>query len=197
MVGCGDGPSNFNAELTRRGGHIVSVDPLYAFGAPQIKQRIAATYPTIIQQVQANQDDFVWDTISSVERLGQIRMAAMEAFLADYENGQKKGRYLPESLPTLSFAGRQFDLGLCSHFLFIYSAHFTAEFHLCSILEMLRVADEARIFPLLALDGASSPHLNFVIEALSDSGFVVEISRVQYEFQRGGNQLLTVKRPMR
>ena len=29
FLGCGDGPAAFNRELTRRGGCIVSVDPVY------------------------------------------------------------------------------------------------------------------------------------------------------------------------
>lgn len=28
MLGCGDGPGGFNAEATRRGGRVVSCDPL-------------------------------------------------------------------------------------------------------------------------------------------------------------------------
>ncbi|WP_303904751.1 hypothetical protein [Thiohalomonas denitrificans] len=36
VLGCGDGPASFNAELTKRGGRFVSVDPLYAFGADAI-----------------------------------------------------------------------------------------------------------------------------------------------------------------
>jgi len=29
ILGCADGPASFNSELTRRGGGVVSVDPLY------------------------------------------------------------------------------------------------------------------------------------------------------------------------
>ena len=31
ILGCGDGPASFNAELTKKGGKVVSVDPLLAF----------------------------------------------------------------------------------------------------------------------------------------------------------------------
>lgn len=58
---------------------------------------------------------------------------------------------------------------------------------------MLRVAREVRVFPLLTLDGASSPHLHFVTEHLANHGFAVEVKRVSYEFQRGGNEMLLVK----
>ena len=35
--GCADGPASFNAELSGRGGRVVSCDPLYRFDAAQIR----------------------------------------------------------------------------------------------------------------------------------------------------------------
>jgi len=58
---------------------------------------------------------------------------------------------------------------------------------------MLRVAREVRIFPLLALDGAISPYLSLVCEEFGSRGFDVQIVKVDYEFQRGGNQMLVIK----
>ena len=46
LLGCGDGPASFNAELTASGGQIVSCDPLYRFSALQILDRIDETYET-------------------------------------------------------------------------------------------------------------------------------------------------------
>jgi hypothetical protein len=37
IMGCGDGSASFNAELTKRGGNITSVDPVYYFSADQIR----------------------------------------------------------------------------------------------------------------------------------------------------------------
>ena len=62
-----------------------------------------------------------------------------------------EGRYRNGELPTLPFADRSFDLALSSHFLFLYTEQFDESFHSSSIAEMGRVADEVRIFPLLAL----------------------------------------------
>ncbi len=193
ILGLADGPAGFNAGLTRRGGNAVSVDPLYGLEAGQIKCRIAETYPTVIAKLRENQGDYVWEAIPSIEDLGRIRMAAMVDFLADYDAGKREGRYIEGELPTLSLVNRQFDLALCSHFLFLYSGRHSAEFHLRSVLEMLRVAGEARIFPLLTLDGAPSPHLDFVVGQLAGLGFSVEFQQVPYEFQRGGNRLLKLK----
>lgn len=193
ILGCADGPASFNAELSQRGGHIVSVDPIYMFDVEQIKSRIDETYEEVLSQTRQNQNEFVWESILSVEELGRIRMSAMEIFLADFEAGKQGGRYIEGELPSLPFEAGAFDLALSSHFLFLYSAHLSAEFHLQSLREMLRVAREVRVFPLLMLGGAPSPHMAFVIEQLSKDGFILEIKRVSYEFQRGGNEMLVIK----
>lgn len=193
ILGCGDGPAAFNSVLSQRGGHIVSVDPVYAFDEGQIRVRIAETYETVMAQTRQNHSNFIWGVIPSVEQLGSLRMAAMETFLADFELGKLEGRYIDGELPSLPFASGQFDIALSSHFLFLYSAHLSAEFHLQAVQEMLRVSREVRVFPLLTLDGSLSSHLSFVSEHLSCQGFNVQIKNVPYEFQRGGNQMLVIK----
>ncbi|MDD1631333.1 MAG: class I SAM-dependent methyltransferase [Methylococcaceae bacterium] len=193
ILGYGDGPAGFNSELTKRGGHIVSVDPVYVFDAEQIRARILETYETVMTQMRKNHNDYVWGVIPSVEQLGSLRMSAMETFLADFDVGKQAGRYIPGALPSLPFANGEFDIALLSHFLFLYSAHLSAEFHLQALQEMLRVSHEVRVFPLLTLDGAASPYLCFVNEHLANQGFGVEVKRVSYEFQRGGNEMLVIK----
>ena len=193
ILGCGDGPAAFNAKLTQRGGRVVSIDPIYAFSVAQIKERIAITYESVMIQLRANQRDYVWNAISSLDELGRVRMAAMDTFLADFSAGKNGSRYVVGELPSLPFTNAMFDFALSSHFLFLYSAQLSAEFHLQAILEMLRVAREVRIFPLLTLDGVPSPHLDFVNKQLISHGFNVELRRVAYEFQRGGNEMLVIR----
>jgi hypothetical protein len=193
ILGCGDGPAAFNTALTKRGGSVVSVDPVYVFDTAQIRGRIAETYETVMAQMHNNQGDYVWEDISSVEQLGKVRMSAMEDFLADFDAGKQQGRYIAGELPSLPFESGKFDIALSSHFLFLYSAHLSAEFHIRALQEMLRVAHEVRIFPLLALDGAASPYLKAANEYFSAKGFSVDTMRVPYEFQRGGNEMLVVK----
>ena len=193
ILGCGDGPAAFNSALTKRGGNVISIDPIYVFDAAQIKSRVSDTYETVITQMRKNKNDYVWGAIPSVEQLGNVRMSAMETFLADFEIGKQEGRYIAGELPSLPFESGRFDIALSSHFLFLYSAHLSAEFHLQALQEMLRVAHEVRVFPLLALDSAPSPHLDFVSKYLENHGFGVEVKRVPYEFQRGGNEMLVIK----
>ena len=193
VLGCGDGPAAFNSVLTKRGGNVVSVDPIYVFDAAQIRSRVSETYETVMAQMHKNKCDYVWGAIPSVEHLGNVRMAAMETFLADFDTGKQECRYVSGELPSLPFERGQFDIALSSHFLFLYSAHLSVEFHLQALQEMLRVAHEVRVFPLLTLDGTLSPHLTFVKEYLANYDFEVEIKCVPYEFQRGGNEMLVIK----
>lgn len=194
ILGCGDGPASFNSSLSARGGKVVSFDPIYAFNAEQIRSRLDETYVKVIEQLRLNQADYVWNLISSVDELGQIRMAAMEAFLQDFEAGKREGRYVAGELPILPFTTGEFDLALSSHFLFLYSEHLSVEFHFQALQEMLRVATEVRVFPLLTLDGQPSPHLDPVCEYLSDLGFQSVVLDVPYEFQRGGYQMLRIRK---
>lgn len=193
ILDCGGGPASFNAEMTRQRYKVVSCDPIYQFTVEEINRQIQETYTTVVNGLQVTKDRFVWRDIQSPEQLGQIRMAAMRLFLEDFPQGISEGRYVIDELPNLSFNNSQFDLALCSHLLFTYSEQFSAEFHLASIKELCRVAREVRIFPLLVnFTGEPSPLLEPVINRLYKLGYQVEIRRVPYEFQKGGNQLLRV-----
>ena len=192
ILGSGDGPAGFNAELTRQKGKIVSVDPLYKFSSREIKGRIDETYHEIMSQTRENADEFVWDLIPSVEKLGCVRMESMEDFLSDYSVGLKEHRYIAASLPHLPFEDGEFELALCSHFLFLYSEHLSSEFHVQSIKELVRVSGETRIFPLLELGAKKSRHLEVVIRKLEAEEMQVDIESVPYEFQIGGNQMLRI-----
>ncbi len=193
ILGCGDGPAAFNAVLSARGGKITSADPIYGFSAPEIQARIDETFEIVMEQTRANRNEFIWEHIRSPEELGKIRMEAMTEFISDFPTGKKEGRYVEGSLPKLPFADHQFDLALCSHFLFLYSEQFSADFHVQSILELCRVAKEVRIFPLLELGSKPSRHFGEVTQQLQADNCAISIRPVPYVFQRGGNQMMTVK----
>ena len=195
IIGCGDGPAGFNAGAFKKGGKVVSCDPLYMFSARQIKQRIEATYDNVISQTRENREKFVWHEIPSIEELGRVRMSAMNEFLGDYEEGQRAGRYIPAELPNLPFRGLSFDLALCSHFLFLYSDNLGLSFHVRAAEEMCRAAKEARIFPVLDYNGDRSRHAGPLMDALAGKGYSVSIEKVPYEFQRGGDQMMRISAP--
>jgi len=194
IIGCADGPAAFNAQMHRRGRRVVSCDPLYAFSAAEIRARIDETAPKLVALAREAADRFVWDRIASPEEMGRIRCAAMDEFLADYDAGRRDGRYVERSLPELGFADDAFDLALCSHFLLLYSDELSFDFHRDGVIEMCRVAREARIFPLLDMHGERSRHLPGLLDALRSAGLHANAERVDYEFQRGGDEMLRVWR---
>ena len=196
ILGCGDGPASFNREATERGHTVVSCDPIYAFTASEIEQRVRETSQLILSETRRNQADFVWTYFRSVKALGEVRLRAMRDFIEDFPRGKSDGRYIEAGLPVLPFADREFDLALSSHFLFLYSEQLSHDFHVASIVEMCRVACEARVFPLTQIGGARSRHLDGVMKTLGGRGLSVELVEVPYEFQKGGNQMLRAVAPL-
>lgn len=194
ILGCGDGPASFNAEVKALGGEVVSVDPIYRFSKMQIAKRIEKVCDEVLDQVKLNEKDFVWHTISSTDALYTLRMEAMQKFLEDYVEGRRKGRYIEGALPDFLFDEGQFDLALSSHFLFLYSDHMDELFHVRAIEEMLRVAREVRIFPLVTLEGHLSPHLEGIMKRLKRAGYCTEVITTAYEFQKGGDKMLRIVR---
>lgn len=192
ILGAGDGPASFNAELSARGGSVVSVDPLYRFSREEIACRITDAAHRVLDQVRRSEADFVWKRIPDVQSLESLRMAAMGRFLEDYESGRAAGRYLDASLPVLPFEEQSFDLALCSHLLFLYSEQLDEAAHLRALRELCRVADEVRIYPLLTLAGEPSPHLTPLMEILAREGRRVRLQEVDYEFQRGATRMLVI-----
>ena len=121
ILGCGDGPASFNAELSAQGSTVVSVDPLYAVSAAAIERRVEETFDEVMDQ---------------------------------------------------------FDLA----------------FHVRALEEMLRVAVEVRVFPLPQIGGTPSRHVEGVVDAFGSRGAGATVEPVAYEFQRGGNRMLRLRR---
>ena len=194
ILDCGGGPSSFNVEMRQKGCKVISCDPIYQFTTKEIQSRIQQIYSQMVAGVKETPEKFIWQDIASPDELGEVRMAAMEKFLADYAAGVSQNRYIKSELPHLPFADGKFDLALCAHFLFTYSNILSTEFHVSSIVEMRRVASEVRVFPLVTqFSGEISPHLEAVINDLTSRGLQVEVLMVDYEFQKGGNKMLWVR----
>ena len=193
ILGVGDGPASFNAEGTKVGLNIVSIDPIYQFSSAEIKLRFEAIIDNIIDQVIATPNNWVWQYYRNPQDLKANRIRIFKTFLQDYELGKQEARYQIQELPQLDFTTGSFDLALCSHLLFLYSQQFSLDFHVASIQEILRVSREVRIFPLLTLMQQTYPHLDFIVQKFNNLGYTVMIKPVPYEFQPGGNKMLIIK----
>ena len=193
ILGCGDGPASFNAEATAAGVKVISTDPIYCFSANQIESRVNEVSHNIAQQLEENASNYIWSTFQNVEAVVGARLTAMKKFLNDYESGKKAGRYIEASLPLLPFKEKEFTLALCSHFLFLYSAQISQEQHIAGVLELCRVAREVRVYPLVTLDGKTSPNLAPVIAAVVSAGYRAETVPVPYSFQKNATEMLVLK----
>lgn len=194
VLDCGGGPSSFTAEVSAAGYRAVSVDPIYTYSGAEIRSRFDTTAGPMLVQVRATPADWVWSFHRDPDDLLANRRSALEKFLADYETGLREGRYLRGELPVLPLNSGSFGLAVCSHLLFLYSDLFPADFHVRALRELCRVAREVRVFPLSTLKRERSPHLSPVRSELEKDGWQTEVVRVNYEFQRGGNQMLRITR---
>ena len=194
ILGVAEGPASFNAELTAKGGRVTSVDPIYVFESTEIQNKFNSVIDEIIAQIKASPDDWVWSYHSSPEELRTSRIHTTKLFVRDFKARRESGSYVIGELPVLPFENQQFDLALCSHFLFLYSDSFSVDFHIASIREMLRVAREVRIFPLLTLMCEKSPHIKSVQQTFASDGYSVEICPVVYELFRGGNEMMVIRK---
>jgi len=194
ILDCGGGPASFTAEMAAAGLGAVSVDPIYAFSGLEIQSRFEKIAQSMIAQVRATPADWVWSYHRDPDDLCANRRAALEGFLADYEPGVRARRYIAGELPALPFKAGSFGLAVCSHLLFLYSDLLSEDFHIQAVTELCRVADEVRIFPLLTLARKPSPHVAAVRAAVRARGLTSEVVRVDYELQRGGNEMLRIFR---
>ncbi len=193
IAGFGDGPSCFNYEATQQGYSVTSFDPIYQFSKDELKKRIDDVRITVMQQMRENINNYVWTNIKNLEELENIRMSAMRSFLSDFEKGKQDGRYIYHELPNrLIYADDSFDIGLSSHFLLMYTV-LGYEFHIHSMTEMLRVCKEIRIFPIVDLDANKTDLISKVINYF-DKRYDVEIRKTQYEFQKGDNNMLIIRK---
>ena len=194
ILGVGDGPASFNAEMLKRGHAVTSLDPLYELSGKEIQDRFYRMVDGVIQQVKSTSENWVWTYHKSPDDLRMNREEALRIFVNDFDLGRQQGRYRIGELPKLhGIQDRSYDLALCSHFLFLYSDHVDGNFHQMAIQEMLRVASEIRVFPLLTLAKEKSIYVEPIIQLLQSSGFKVGIRKVAYELQRGGNEMLWAK----
>lgn len=194
VLDIGAGPSSFAAEAHALGFPVVAADPLYGLPAEDITHRFEETVGAVRAGLRRAAYRFNWAHYGSEENVLRLRREALALFAADYEAGKRDGRYVEAALPVLPFPDGAFSLALVSHLLFLYGDRLDFRFHVASLKELLRVAEEVRVFPLLNLDGLPSSHLPGAMKALRAEGHEAELVEVPFEFQRGATRMLRLRR---
>jgi SAM-dependent methyltransferase len=193
ILDIGAGPASFTAEMFQLGYRVTAIDPIYNFSSVEIQQQFDNCVDRIIGQIETSEQDWVWKFHQSPAALRRCRELALQLFLADYDRGKAAGRYIAGEVPQ-AIDNNFYDLILCSHFLLLYSAQLSWEFHARSVTKLLEHTNELRIFPLLTLMFDRSPYLDRLCEHVTTLGCKAQILPVEYEFQPGGNEMLVISR---
>ncbi|SEF27444.1 Methyltransferase domain-containing protein [Amycolatopsis pretoriensis] len=190
LLDCPGGAAGFTAEVNAAGGTAVACDPVYAHPVEQVRATALESLRRGYAYHQANPDEYVWTYFRDPEHYLRARTGSVELFARD--RGAHPENYVEAALPELPFADGQFDLVLSSHLLFSYADRYDREFHLASLRELARVGREVRVFPLVPMGSAENPELAAVRAELAAAGLPTTVRRVGYEFQRGGDTMMTI-----
>jgi hypothetical protein len=189
------GPSSFTVEACARGLHAVAVDPLYGFSTDTLTAHVQIDYARMVAEMRRREEQFRYKYFPSLAVAEASRRSAAARFLADYETGFARSRYVGARLPRLPFADGAFDLVLCAHLLFVYARHFDYGFHFAACRELVRVsAGEVRLHPLCGLDSQPYPELPRLQAALRRDGIAARVVPVDYEFFAGSSSTLILSR---
>lgn len=185
------GISAFNAEMVAAGYRkVVSVDPYYHLSPMDMIKHV----DFVIQELSEKADHFEAHLQGhgeqAIENILNVWNQYAQEFLADYSVGKQEGRYRAGSLPRLPFADDEFELALCSDMIF-REVKFSSE---AIVLELCRVANEVRIFPLLNQEGEIATQLGPVVLSLQQLNLGVEIKAVPYTLLAKSNAMLRVWR---
>ena len=193
VLDCSAGASSFVARLSRQGIDSVAVDPAYGMPRDRLAE-VAAAGLRDGNAIAANHPGrFSWRWYGSVEAREKMRSRALAEFVLDL--AEHPDRYVVASLPSLPFDDAAFDLAVCSHLLFTWADQLGYDWHLAALRELLRVATEVRVFPTV-LQGAGDPvpFWDQLMDQLRAGGVVLEIRRVDYEFQVAARDVLVLTR---
>ena len=189
VLDCPGGASSFTALANQAGAAAIAADPVYAQPRDSLAMLVMAEVQRGSAHTAAGADRYVWDFHGDLDGYARARRMSAETFSRDLV--AHPGRYVPASLPVLPFPDGRFDLVLSSHFLFTYADRLDLEFHRAALHELHRVARrEVRVFPLLGQSGQPVPAL--LSPLLTTLGIPHRVRRVDYEFQRGGNEMLVL-----
>jgi hypothetical protein len=196
ILDCPCGVSSFVAEANSKYGiQAIGCDNLFDKDVETLSKRGEDDIEYVIQRVSTDPNLYNWDFYSSIDKLREYRELALQQFLLDYPTGIKEKRYIKAELPKLPFEDKSFDLVLNGHFLFTYSHKLDFSFILSSILELCRVSSkEVRIYPLQKSSLQPYEQMTELLFALERLRIRYHIVSVPFEFQRGSNKMLLLRR---
>lgn len=194
ILDCRAGASSFASDMYKRNKQVTACDPLYQLQFDELKKLVNKATEELKNTFKDGTEKFSILPEKAKEYLNLIDVGT-KSFLGDFPDGLSQGRYTHDSLPALSFRDGQFGLALVCHYLFSFSDQLSLSYHVASIEELVRVANEVRIFPLVTTKGQLSPYVGEVVAMLQSLSYGVEIRGVEYELQKQGNAMLRIWAP--
>jgi len=94
--------------------------------------------------------------------------------------------------PILTYPKDTFDLALCSYFLFTESQLLSTRAHQQVLLELCRVAQEVRIFPLTDKAGHLSMHIGPLLQYFQEGDVQIEIKKVPWQGLAGEDVMMRI-----
>ena len=187
------GVSSFCAEARALGYDVIASDRIYNLSSEEIEEKCAKDLEITMEKLPAIKDLYKWEFFEDIEHLKKHRTRAYKRFVSDFkQNGMS--RYVNTEYPRNDFKNKQFSIALISHFLFMYDEHLDYEFHKQTIKEIIRITSkEIRIFPIVNLTGKRSMFVDRLLGDKSFSNHEFEIVKIDYEFVKGGNEMLVIK----
>lgn len=195
VLDCAAGPSSFAAEACSAGFRVTACDSLYELPVEHLLAKGKKDIEHVFDKLDEVRHLYTWKYYRDKDEIISFRHASLDLFSQDFSDGFAEGRYVRAELPHLPFPDRTFSLVLASHFLFLYGDRLDFEFHQACLRELVRVSSgEVRIFPLQGLDAKPYPHMAALTALLNREGIKAEIAEVPFEFQRGSNKVMRLRR---
>lgn len=193
LLDCPAGAAAFTAEVRELGGEVTACDLAYTDGTAGVAATAENEAVRGSDFIRQHPDLFQWTFYTGPDEHLAIRQRAARRF-AEHSRADPD-RYVPGRLPALPFGDNSFDLALSSHLLFCYAADLDYAFHLRALGELLRVATEARVYPLVPI-GTDERYadLDRLLADLREQGIESRIVDVGYRFQSGADQMLVCRR---
>lgn len=184
------GISSFNAEASARGLKVISVDPVYYLSEAAMASHARTVLHHTVSQLEADPTRLQNHSADVRQKIESLWEKTENTFLKDYAAGKSEQRYQVIQFPTFPYAMGQFQLALCTDYVF---HHALSREKVHGILkELARVAEEVRIFPLLDSNGKMPAELGPLMLYFQQKNYGIEVREVPYHTLKGGNAMLRI-----
>lgn len=191
LLDCAAGASSFTSFMSKNGFDVTAVDLLYNESPDFLNNKCKEHLEALVVALGHMDNEFSWSFFNNLNELKSHRIESCNEFSYDFKLNKGKN-YICGDLRKLPFSDDSFEMVLCAHLLFIYDHRLDWNFHQKAVEEMIRVSsEEVRIYPLVKNKGIKSIFVDKIIQHLPET-VETEICKVDYQFRRGGNEMLRI-----